>query len=176
MIALESTARSGTARTDCHVIVRRLYISPGHNFRGHHGCPPGQHPILTAQELECHAGRGIVGDRYYDYKPDYKGQITFLDEAVYRSLCEMLGVEVPRSALRRNVVLAGVDLNSLIGCDFALQGVGFQGIEECRPCYWMDHAVAPGAEDFLQDRGGLRARILTDGSIRPGVSILARSR
>jgi hypothetical protein len=30
----------------------------------------------------------------------------------------------------------------------------------------MDQAFAPGAEEFLRGRGGLRARILSDGSIR----------
>jgi hypothetical protein len=41
--------------------------------------------------------------------------------------------------------------------------VEFEGICECKPCYWMDYAIAPGAEQFLQGRGGLRAKILSDG-------------
>ena len=60
----------------------------------------------------------------------------------------------------------GVDLNKLIGQDFEIQGVHFHGTQECRPCYWMDRAVGPGAEEFLKGRGGLRARILTDGTLR----------
>ncbi len=69
-------------------------------------------------------------------------------------------------AVRRNVITRGIDLNHLIGREFELQGVHFQGTEECRPCYWMDRALAPGAEEFLQGRGGLRAHILTDGEVR----------
>lgn len=47
---------------------------------------------------------------------------------------------------------------------FRFQGIKFEGSEECRPCYWMDEAMAPGAEEFLKTRfrGGLRARMLTD--------------
>jgi hypothetical protein len=30
----------------------------------------------------------------------------------------------------------------------------------------MDRAFGPGAEAFLQNRGGLRARILTSGTLR----------
>ena len=67
---------------------------------------------------------------------------------------------------RRNVITAGVDLNSLIGKKFILQGVEFEGTCECSPCYWMDAAIAPGAEAALQGRGGLRARILTGGKLR----------
>ena len=40
------------------------------------------------------------------------------------------------------------------------------GIEECKPCHWMNFALGPGAEDWLKDRAGLRCRILTDGILR----------
>ena len=70
--------------------------------------------------------------------------------------------------LRRNVIVSGVELNELIGVDFALQGVQFRGTAHCAPCHWMNTAFAPGAEKFLAGRGGLRARILTDGRISVG--------
>jgi hypothetical protein len=36
---------------------------------------------------------------------------------------------------------------------------------EVRRIGWMDEAFGPGAEQFLQGRGGLRAQILTDGEL-----------
>jgi MOSC domain-containing protein YiiM len=71
------------------------------------------------------------------------------------------------------VITRGVDLNDLIGQEFDVQGVRFLGTEECRPCYWMDGAFAPGAQEFLKGRGGLRARILSDGSLRSTARVLA---
>ncbi|HXQ02714.1 MAG TPA: hypothetical protein VN801_07065, partial [Candidatus Udaeobacter sp.] len=59
----------------------------------------------------------------------------------------------------------GFDLNEFIGKEFEIQGVRFYGTEESAPCYWMDGAFATGAEDFLKGRGGLRAKILTDGKL-----------
>ncbi|MEI8342757.1 MAG: molybdenum cofactor biosysynthesis protein, partial [Verrucomicrobiota bacterium] len=70
------------------------------------------------------------------------------------------------SKTRRNVITTGVNLNELIGKRFDIQNVQFEGIEECRPCHWMDQAFAPGAEQWLKGRGGLRARILTNGVLR----------
>jgi MOSC domain-containing protein YiiM len=61
-----------------------------------------------------------------------------------------------------------VDLKELIGVDFELQGVQFRGTGHCAPCHWMNDAFAPGAEEFLAGRGGLRARILSDGRIARG--------
>ena len=53
----------------CH-----LFTSPGHNFVGHHGGPPGKNPILEADRIECVAGHGIRGDRYFDFKENYKSK------------------------------------------------------------------------------------------------------
>lgn len=148
-------------------IIRHLYISPGHNFFGHHGQPAGEHPISEVDRLECIAGQGVVGDRFFDHKPDYKGQITFFSWEVLVSLWDALGARHRNpSAPRRNVVAEGLNLNALIGTEFEIQGVRFLGTEECRPCHWMDHAVGPGAFAFLQGKGGLRAKILTSGWLR----------
>ena len=56
--------------------------------------------------------------------------------------------------------------NALIGQEFFVQDVRLVGVEECRPCYWMDRALAAGAESWLRGRGGLRCRILSGGWLR----------
>jgi MOSC domain-containing protein YiiM len=147
--------------------VHHLFISPGHNFFGHHDAPPGEHPILEVDSVECVAGRGLCGDRFFDYRKDYKGQITFFSMETFEALRRELGLASAQpGATRRNAFISGVDLRSLIRNEFEIQGVTFAGVEECAPCYWMDRALGPGAEAWLKGRGGLRARILTDGVLR----------
>ena len=149
------------------ITIKHLFISPGHNFFGHHGQPAGEHPMIEVPEVRCLAGRGMEGDRFLDFKEDYKGQITFFAGEVYDELCARLGVwDRPPSAFRRNVITRGVDLNTLIGKEFTIQGVPFLGTAECSPCHWQDQAFAPGTEEALQGRGGLRAKILADGILR----------
>jgi MOSC domain-containing protein YiiM len=149
------------------VKVRQLYISPGHNFFGHHEMPPGENPTIEVAEVECVAGRGIQGDRFFDYKEDYKGQVTFFAQEVFDALCAELKLSEKSPGLtRRNVIVEGADLNSLIGEEFEIQGVRFRGMAECAPCHWMNQALAAGAEEFLKNRGGLRARILVGGTLR----------
>ncbi len=122
--------------------------------------------MVEVEKAVCVAGRGIEGDRFFDYKQNYKGQVTFFSSEVYRDLCEKLGVHnVPPFAFRRNVITRDVDLNALIGESFEVQGVRFEGVEECRPCAWMNQAFHDGAEAALRGRGGLRARILTNGTL-----------
>jgi MOSC domain-containing protein YiiM len=144
--------------------ISHLFISPGHNFFGHHGKPAGENPIVAVPCLECVAGRGIRNDRFFDYKPDYKGQITFFSLEVFEELRRELRLpNAQPQATRRNVFVTGADLPELIGKEFEVQGVRFAGVEESKPCYWMNSAIGPGAEEWLRGRGGLRCRILTDG-------------
>ncbi len=133
------------------ISIERLYLSPGHNYFGHHGRDPDEHPMIEVPEVQCVAGRGLQGDRFFDY-----------DE-----LCGVFQVHDRKPcAFRRNVITRGVDLNTLVGVEFELQGLRFFGTSECSPCYWMDRAFAPGTEVTLKNRGGLRAKILSDGWLR----------
>ena len=144
-----------------------LYTSPGHAFFGRHGKTPMNHAMESRESVHCVAGRGLEGDRFFDHDDDYKGQVTFFQKEVYEDLCREIGVfDKPITALRRNVITSDVDLNELVGKRFQIQGVEFEGVEECRPCYWMDRALGEGAEMALQGKGGLRARILTSGYLR----------
>jgi MOSC domain-containing protein YiiM len=149
--------------------VAHLFISPQHNFFGHHGKPPGDETMVEVDCVECVAGKGLRGDRFFGFKDGYKGQATFFSLETYERLCEELQVtHRDSSVFRRNIIVSGVDLNSLIGEEFEVQGVRFHGTQECSPCQWMNHAFAEGAEAALKDHGGLRARILTDGVLRRG--------
>jgi MOSC domain-containing protein YiiM len=149
--------------------IRQIFISEGHNYFGHHGRPPDDHPLVEVQQIECVAGRGIRGDRFYDYRDNYKGQITFFSLHVFENLARHLGLtNKSPGAARRNIVVSGVELNDLIGEEFSIQGVRLRGTAHCAPCYWLDQAIAPGAEKFLKGNGGLRAQILSDGVIAVG--------
>jgi len=151
------------------VFVRHLFVSPGHNFFGHHGQPAGEHPTQAVDRIRCRSGRGVEGDRFFDYKNDYRGQITFFDFQVFAELKQVFAVPgLSAGAFRRNAVVEGLDLKTLIGVRFSLGEVEFEGCAEASPCHWMNQAVAPGAEAWLKGRGGLRAKITRDGELSLG--------
>jgi MOSC domain-containing protein YiiM len=155
------------------VVIRQIFISPGHNYFGHAGRDADDYPLQEVDRIECVAGHGIRGDRFYDYKDNYKGQITFFAQEVFEGLCAAFPhVQKSAGAVRRNVIVSGVDLNALLGAEFELQGIRFLGTDHCRPCFWLNQAFAPGAEDWLKGNGGLRAQILTDGWLTTGAAEL----
>ena len=157
--------------------IEAIFLSPGHDFKGRFGQPRLEHRIDRVSSVQCHAGRGLVGDRYYDFRPDYKAQATFFEAEVGEGL---LSEFAPRlkglgglERFRRNFLTRGIDLNTLIGRRFRLGSALFEGVEECAPCFWMDEAIGPGIEKALQGRGGLRTRILADGVVTVGPQELA---
>ena len=146
-----------------------IWISEGNDYRGRHQQDRLQHRIHSPPTVECVAGMGLRGDRYFGYRPDYKGQVTFFEAATVEAVRRELSLpDLSSSVFRRNLIVRGIDLGAWTGRKFTFQGIDFQGTEECKPCYWMDEAAGPGAEKFMTAdfRGGLRARILTDGVLR----------
>ncbi len=155
--------------------ILNLFISPGHNYFGRYGKEPETYPLSEVDQIACVAGCGIKKDRFFAYKPKYKGQVTFFSHEVYQELCVAFNVHSKSPGVfRRNVITRGIDLNELIGREFEVQGVRFRGTQESKPCYWMEHAFAPGAEKALAGKGGLRAEVLSDGVVRrAGIGELA---
>jgi MOSC domain-containing protein YiiM len=155
------------------VTIHHLFISPGHNFFGRHGQAAAGNPTVEVKAIMCRAGHGVEGDRFFDYKENYAGQITFFAWDIFVAAREKFSVPaLSPGAFRRNVIIEGVDVNTLIGRRFSVGGVEFEGTVESKPCYWMEQAVAPGAEEWLRGHGGLRARILSDGPLAVGAAPL----
>lgn len=155
------------------IVIEHIFISREHNYVGHHGGPSGATPAEPRERVKLLAGRGIEGDRYAVREPGHGRQITFFDMQVIDDMSREFDRPVSPEAVRRNVFVRGLSLPELVGHRFRLQGVLFEGVDPCKPCYWMDEAVAPGAEDFMKGRGGLRARILEDGDLRVGRATLS---
>ncbi len=143
--------------------VQHIFISPGHNYFGKPKDGPGDRPTYDVEKVETSAGRGLVGDRYFGVAAHFEAQVTFIAGEVFEALLEEFGLFGLSSILtRRNIVTRGANLNQLIGHEFELVActdrVSFHGTKPCSPCAWMNAMLAPGAQQFLRGRGGLRAQ------------------
>ena len=163
------TGREREEVPEWEALLEAIWISSGNDFRGHPAGSRGGHGVDSVSKVECVAGMGLKGDRYFGFKPDFKGQVTFFAAETVDAVREAFGVpHLSSGEFRRNLIVRGVDLSEWKGHRFRFQGVVFEGSEECKPCFWMDEVAGKGAEEFLKAcfRGGLRARVVSDGTLR----------
>ncbi len=109
---------------------------------------------------------GIVGD----YRSDkfQIGQITLIEAEAVDALSRKLGYEIPAGASRRQVMVKGIELNKLIGQDLRIGQILARVEEKCKPCKNMETKIGHGARDAMNDKGGIRCRIIKGGELHIG--------
>jgi hypothetical protein len=127
--------------------------------------PSAQAPVEARDEVVAVPGRGLEGDRYFEGSGTFASgrpgsELTLIDAAV---LDELGAIDH-----RRNVVVRGVDLNALVGREFAVGEVRCRGERLAEPCAVLDRANGGGVLRPLVHRAGLRASLLSGGTIRVG--------
>ncbi len=131
--------------------------------------PAAEAPSAVVDRAVARAGRGLEGDRYFN------GQGTFSNRHARGhdlTLVDADLVDDPARA-RRNVITRGIDLNLLIGRRFRVGEVECFGQRVCEPCAHLERLTEPGTLRELVHIGGLRADVLTDGTIRAGDPVRA---
>jgi MOSC domain-containing protein YiiM len=148
-----------------------IITSRGHDYWGKKGQGRLQHGYELREEVRAVEQMGLEGDRYFGERPGGKAQVTFINADVIDQVkADFKLPNLPPGVFRRNLVVRGVELSEWLGKPFVFQGVSFEGSQECKPCEWMDRSIAPGARLFLKQPfyGGLRARVLSTGTLRLG--------
>ena len=84
------------------------------------------------------------------------------------------GVDITPGDARRNLVTRGIPLNHLVGHEFQIGEVKIRGIRLCEPCDHLQRLTGRPVLKELRHRGGLRAQILTQGTIHVGDVISCR--
>jgi MOSC domain-containing protein YiiM len=130
--------------------------------------------MVSVAEAHAVPGKGLEGDRYFDQAgsfskplPDY--ELTLIELEAFEDLKRNFGIELAPGDGRRNIVTRGVPLNDLVGREFQVGEVTLRGLRLCEPCSHLARIVnQKGIIRGLIHRGGLRAQILTAGTIRVG--------
>ncbi len=123
--------------------------------------------LAPVSSVRAVAGHGLEGDRYFFADGAGPGEALTLIEA---EAIEDVGLTGQQS--RRQVVVRGVRVNDLVGKRFRLGDVECLGVELCEPCLHLQKLTRPGIIKDLIHRGGLRADILSGGTICVGDKVL----
>jgi MOSC domain-containing protein YiiM len=127
--------------------------------------------IVSVEEAELEAGRGLRGDRYS--RRDGSRQVTLIGAENLAAIGSFLGRggAVPPDLLRRNLVVEGMNLLALKEQRFRIGEVVLQTTGECHPCSRMEEVLGQGGYNAMRGQGGLTARVLAGGTIRIGAVV-----
>lgn len=143
-----------------------------------HIAPKGSAPMRSVDSVQAFAGKGLEGDRYFEFTGTYskKGgperEITLIESEAVEAAARDYELKADPGKIRRNLVTHGVALNHLVGREFKVGGVRLRGIRLSEPCGHMESlSGVAGIRQALVHRGGLRAEILEGGLIRVGDAV-----
>jgi hypothetical protein len=134
--------------------------------------PAAEAALVRVASARAVAGRGLEGDRYHDGRGTFSGpghgyELTLVEAEVLDEL------GLPWEEARRNVATRGIDLNALVGRRFTIGTVECVGRRLAEPCAHLERVSRPGLLRPLVHRAGLRADILSGGTITDGDRIAA---
>lgn len=163
---MPATLRDLTSRFPHSGRLERIVLRPGRS-----------EPAHCVEEALALPGQGLQGDRSAQSSGGGKRQVTLIQSEHLPVIAALLGraVSVPAPLLRRNLVVAGLNLLAAralfkdqplvlrIGADVVLEITG-----PCEPCSKMEAALGPGAYNAMRGHGGVTARVLAGGLLRAG--------
>jgi hypothetical protein len=133
--------------------------------------PAAELPLQRIETVEALPGKGLAGDRYARSAgtfsaPGHGYELTLVEAEVLDE------IELPWEDARRNIVVTSISLNALVGKRFRIGTVECVGRRLAEPCAHLERLARPGLLRPLVHRGGLRADILSGGTISVGDEIL----
>lgn len=115
---------------------------------------------------------GLEGDYEASQKDaTWRRQVTLIETAALRHVAESIGVNLRHQDTRRNLLVDGADLNSLVDQQFQIGDAILLGTSLCHPCETLESRTAPGVLAALAMRGGLCAKVIKSGRIWAGAEL-----
>lgn len=125
--------------------------------------------------VELVAGQGPRGDRKFAPKPMRRQgkDLTLIEVEALEALRAETGIQLSHEESRRNVLTRGIRLNELVGRRFKVGEVECEGVVLNEPCSHLEGLTYPGVQAGLENRGGLRANVVSGGTIAVGDEVAA---
>lgn len=134
--------------------------------------------MQRVEQARTVSGRGLEGDRYYFQQgsfsrwPGPHRELTLIAVEGLEEMARETGIELAPEQSRRNILTRGTALNELVGQAFYAGPVLLRGMRLCQPCKYLARLVdEPDLVRALLNRGGIRARILSEGVISVGDAV-----
>lgn len=137
-------------------IVRQILIRPAKR----------QSPV-NVEIISVSAADGIAGDHYNGSAKNR--QVTLIQYEHLPVIASLTNRDcIDPALLRRNVIVAGINLLALKECIFSLGTAYLKMTGLCHPCSRMEQQLGPGGYNAMRGHGGINATVISDGEIKVG--------
>ena len=122
-------------------------------------------PMDAATSATLVPGQGVRGS----VGRSSRRQVTIIEREVWEGVVRAVGIPVPPSTRRANLMVSGISLADTRGRVLLIGGVRLRINGETKPCERMEEA-APGLRDAMYDDwgGGAFAAVLDEGPVAIG--------
>ena len=133
--------------------------------------------MQSLESVSAITAQGLEGDRYFtklgtfSATPGDGRDITLIETEAVDALNRKIAPPLSPNEMRRNIVTRGLALNHLVGQTFRVGEAILRGTRLCEPCEYLESLTRDGLVKQMLHRAGLRAEILSGGTIRVGDSI-----
>lgn len=125
-------------------------------------------PMVQVAQASAIQDAGLQGDHA---RPG-KRAVTLIQAEHLQVVAQLLGRDaIAPELLRRNLVVAGINLLALKRASFAIGPVVFEGTGSCDPCSRMEAALGPGGFNAMRGHGGITARVVEGGVVSTGDAV-----
>lgn len=129
------------------------------------GVRPARRADVTAVHQVQVVPSGLEGDR----ARAGKRAVTLIQAEHLPVIAGLLGVDaVTPDALRRNLVISGINLGALKGRDIAVGTAVLRVTVICAPCSRMEETFGHGGYNAVRGHGGWCAEVVTPGLVTRG--------
>lgn len=124
-------------------------------------------PMQPMARAALETGKGLCGDRFFASRRP----VTLLGEYDLQQLAFQSGLALQFQDVRRNLLVRGLDPQTLLGKTFYIGSLPFEAIAPCPPCAHLRtllQATYGRAPDLRNWAGGIVIRPLARGLIQAG--------
>ena len=113
---------------------------------------------------------GLAGDR----GRAGKRAVTLLQAEHLPVISALCGVTATPGALRRNLLVEGINLAALRGREVVVGGASLRITGPCAPCSRMEETLGPGGYSAVRHHGGWCAEVVSPGPVALGDAVRPR--
>jgi MOSC domain-containing protein YiiM len=153
-------------------------MSPLHEMMARHaqtgrviwiGLRPARRAAIEVVNSAQLTETGLSGDR----RRGGKRAVTLMQAEHLPAIGAYLGRDsIPPEILRRNIVVAGLNLAGLKGRRVRVGGAVVEWTTVCAPCSRMEEALGHGGYAAMRGHGGWCARVIAPGMVRLGDAVV----